>query len=274
MTPKQPLVREAAFGKKGTYTWTGYKVFFTETCDTAAPRLITNVSTTGASTSDVSQTAKIHEALKDKHLLPKLHLADGGFIDADLLQSSTTRYGVELLGPVRRDRGWQAELPEAYDISRFLIDWDAQTMTCPEGKQSSSWTPKQDSAGNTKIAVKFRYADCTYCETRYLCTRSKKGPKGFSLKPYEAHRALSDARVKQQQPAWQERYKARSGIESTMSQGVGAHDLRRSRYRGQEKTALQHVATAAAINVQRATDWLAGVPVAKTRVSSFARLQV
>lgn len=269
-----PYDPEAAFGKKGTYTWTGYKVFFTETCDATTPRLITHVSTTSAGTSDVGQTDKIHEALETKHLLPEVHLADGGFVDADLLLSSTADYGVELLGPVRRDRGWQAKTPGAYDISRFTIDWDGQTMTCPEGKQSSSWTPKQDSAGNTKIAVKFRYADCTYCQARHLCTRSKKEPKGFSLKSQEAHRALSEARMQQQQPAWRERYKARSGIESTMSQGVGAHELRRSRYRGQEKTALQHVATAAAINVQRVTDWLAGVPIAKTRVSSFARLQV
>ncbi len=147
-------------------------------------------------------------------------------------------------------------------------------MICPEGKQSSSWTRKQGPKGDTTIAVKFRYADCTYCGTRHLCTRSKKEPKGFSLKPYKAHQALSEARIQQQQPAWRERYKVRSGIESTMSQGVGAHDLRRSRYRGQEKTALQHMATAAAINVQRVTDWLAGIPIAQTRVSSFARLQV
>ena len=272
--PSSPYDPEAAFGKKGTFTWTGYKVFITETCDGAAPRIITHVMTTGAGASDVDQTAKIHEALKDKRLSPKTHLADGGFVDTDLLLESTTRYGVELLGPVRCERGWQAKTPEAYDISRFTIDWDAQTMTCPEGKKSSSWTRKQGPTGDTKIAVKFRYADCTYCEARHLCTRSKKGPKGFTLKPYASHQALSEARIRQQQSEWRERYKARSGIESTMSQGVGAHDLRRSRYRGQEKTALQHVATAAAINVQRVTDWLAGVPIAQTRVSSFARLQV
>ena len=192
-----PYDPEAEFGKKGTYTWTGYKVFFTETCDAAAPRIITHVSTTGAGTSDVEQMTEIHEALKDKQLLPEVHLADGGFVSADLLLDSATDYAIELLGPVRRDRGWQSKTPGAYDIARFTIDWDAQTMTCPEGKQSNSWTPKRDAAGNMKIAVKFRYADCTYCPTRHLCTRSKKEPKGFSLKPQEAHRALSEARVKQ-----------------------------------------------------------------------------
>ncbi len=80
-----PYDPEAAFGKKGTFTWTGYKVFVTKTCDAAAPRIITHVVTTGAGASDVDQTAKVHEALRDKHLLPKMHLADGGFVDADLL---------------------------------------------------------------------------------------------------------------------------------------------------------------------------------------------
>ena len=141
--PSSPYDPEAEFGKKGSFTWTGYKVVLTESCDVTAPRLIINVVTTGAGASDVAQTAKIHEALKDKHLLPKFHLADGGFVDADLLLDSATHYGLELLGPVRRDRGWQAKTPEAYDISRFTIDWAAQTMTCPEGKQSSSWIRKQ-----------------------------------------------------------------------------------------------------------------------------------
>ena len=48
--------------------------------------------------------------------------------------------------------------------------------------------------------------------------------------------------------------------------------LRRSRYIGQERTHLQHVATAAAINVVRLIRWLGGVPHAKTRQSPFAQL--
>ena len=267
-----PYDPEAEFGKKNIFTWTGYKVFITETCDADKPRIISNVTTTGANTSDVTQTVGIHAALKVKRLLPAVHLVDGGFVDTNLLLNSTKDYSVELVGPVRRDRAWQSKEPEAYDISRFTILWDAETMTCPQGKQSSSWTLSQPPKGDARIAVKFRYADCTYCETRDLCTRSKKGAKAFTLKPREAYETLEKARVEQQQLEWRERYKTRAGIESTMSQGVRANDLRRSRYRGLRKTSLQHVATASAINVQRVTDWLGGFPVAPTRVSSFARL--
>ena len=56
------------------------------------------------------------------------------------------------------------------------------------------------------------------------------------------------------------------------SQGVRAFGLRRTRYRGLAKTHLQHVATAAAINIDRAVAWLDERPRAATRTSRFAAL--
>jgi hypothetical protein len=53
---------------------------------------------------------------------------------------------------------------------------------------------------------------------------------------------------------------------------VRAFGLRRGRYRGLAKTRLQHVATAAAINVERLTAWFRAVPRAATRTSRFAAL--
>ena len=67
-------------------------------------------------------------------------------------------------------------------------------------------------------------------------------------------------------------YAHRAGIEGTLSQAVRAFGLRRTRYRGLAKTSLQHVATAAAMNVERITAWLTGQPREKTRTSRFAEL--
>ncbi len=67
-------------------------------------------------------------------------------------------------------------------------------------------------------------------------------------------------------------YAKRAGIEGTISQGVRTMGLRRSRYIGQKKTHLQHLATAAALNLVRAMAWVEGLPRAQTRRSSFARL--
>jgi transposase len=66
--------------------------------------------------------------------------------------------------------------------------------------------------------------------------------------------------------------KKRAGIEGTISQATRSFDLRRSRYIGLAKTHLQHVATAAAINLTRLADWLMDNPTAQTRLSSFAAL--
>ena len=67
-------------------------------------------------------------------------------------------------------------------------------------------------------------------------------------------------------------YKRRAGVEGTLSQGVRAFGLRRTRYWGVAKTHLQHVAIAAAINIDRLVAWLDERPRALTRISRFAAL--
>ena len=73
-------------------------------------------------------------------------------------------------------------------------------------------------------------------------------------------------------PEWLRRYHRRAGVEGTLSQGVRAFGLRRSRYIGLAKTSLQQACTAVAMNVSRAVHWLDGLPRAKTRVTRFAAL--
>jgi transposase len=53
-----------------------------------------------------------------------------------------------------------------------------------------------------------------------------------------------------------------------------AFGLRQCRYRGLPKTHLQHLAIAAAINIDRLAAWLDGRPHAQTRTSRFAALAV
>ena len=48
--------------------------------------------------------------------------------------------------------------------------------------------------------------------------------------------------------------------------------MRKTRYRSLAKTRLQHIATAAAINIDRFFAWQKGVPAAKTRIPHFAAL--
>jgi transposase len=55
-------------------------------------------------------------------------------------------------------------------------------------------------------------------------------------------------------------------------EGVRGFGLRLCRYIGLAKARRQHVATAAAINVYRISEWLGGVPRAAMRTSRFVRL--
>jgi len=49
-------------------------------------------------------------------------------------------------------------------------------------------------------------------------------------------------------------------------------DMRQARYQGIAKVHIHHVMTALALNLIRLDNWLAGVPLARTRRSPFARL--
>jgi hypothetical protein len=101
--------------------------------------------------------------------------------------------------------------------------------------------------------------------TPYLTFRDELGP----IFQFEA---LQAARAWYASDEGQQRYKRRAGVEGTLSQGMRAFGLRGARYHGLAKTHLQHVATAAAMNVDRIVAWLDERPRAKTRTSRFAAL--
>ena len=64
-------------------------------------------------------------------------------------------------------------------------------------------------------------------------------------------------RQRQTTPAFKELYAQRAGVEGTISKGIRAFGLRRSRYCGQPKTHLQHVRIGASLNFVR---WGSGSP--------------
>ncbi len=268
-----PYDTEARYGNKRHTTWIGYKVHLTETCDKNQVHLITNVQTTEAHLADVDQTEPIHQSLADKELLPKQHLVDAGYVDGTLLVKSKQQYDLELIGPVRDNVSWQSKNPEAYDLSRFKINWKTQQATCPQGvKSTKKWTVHKDKWDNTVIGIKFPRKACRECQFRHLCTRSKTEPREITLRPKDEHLAIVKRRKQQQTKTWSKKYNCRAGVEGTISQGVRGFGLRESRYVGLNKVHLQHILTATAMNAIRLFAWFEGVPLAKTRVSSFAKL--
>jgi hypothetical protein len=252
--------------------WTGYKVHLTETCDAERPNLITNVETTTAAVADDAVTERIHAQLAKRQLARDKHLADTGFVNSELLVSSRTSYGIDLIGPTRSDNHWQAKAGAGFTAGDFVIDWEQHTATCPQGKTSSSWTAAVDKRKNHVVKIKFGKIDCGACPVYAQCTRTVPPRRTITIRPQAQHEALLAGRQREQTEAYAAEYALRAGVEGTIAQGVRSHEMRRSRYFGQPKTHLQHVMTAAAINVVRILRWLAGEAKATTQVSAFARL--
>lgn len=116
-----PYDLDAHYARKGTTSWVGYKVHLTETCDADRPRIITHVQTCAAPLADGAATTPAHKALEDKGLLPAQHLVDTGCIDAGLLVETRRRFAVDLIGPVRRDRHWQARTGTGFSAEAFQV---------------------------------------------------------------------------------------------------------------------------------------------------------
>lgn len=88
---------KARYCVKRSTEWTGYKVYFTETCQAEYPRLITQVETTPSTVYDVKATARIQE---------------------------------DLAGPVPSSKSWQDQTERVFVHNQFQIDWDKRLVTC------------------------------------------------------------------------------------------------------------------------------------------------
>jgi transposase len=269
---ESPYDPEARFRTRSGTSWTGYIVHLSESCEDDAARLITHALTTVATVHEVRCVEAIHAALAGKGLVPGEHLVDAAYVDAELLVRGREELGIDLVGPPRPNPSWQAKVEGGYTIDRFEVDWDKRRVRCPQGRLSSAWSRQIDQTGAPYVSVWFRRADCGPCPARPSCTRGKHQARHLKLPLRAEHEALKAARGQLATKEGRRRYARRAGIEGTISQGVRAFGLRRSRYRGLAKTHLQHVATAAAVNLERLAAWFRAVPRAATRTSRFAAL--
>jgi len=270
---ESPYDVEARYRHKRDTQWTGYMVHVSETCEPTAPHLLTHVHTTPATVHEAQCTTPIQQALIDKDVPPRDHLVDAAYISAELLVKSREDHGIALRGPTRPDVSWQTQVEGAYRLDQFVIDWDHQQVRCPQGKTSVSWAERVGPADHPFIQVRFSTQDCGACAQRACCTHAKP-PQARTIKfhPRPQYEALQAGQAWYASEEGQRQYARRAGVEGTLSQGVRAFGLRRTRYRGLPKTHLQHVATAAAINIDRIVAWLDERPRAQTRTSRFAAL--
>ncbi len=185
-----PYDPEARAGKKRSTIWIGYKAPMTETCEADYPHLIVHVETTTATVPDHALVETIHTELADKHTLPGEHLVDTGYVDALNIVTSQHDHHIDLIGPAIPDMQWQATQQTGYDLSQFVLDWQQQRATCPQGKTSLYWHE-----GTTRHP----------CPARHLCTRSKVHGRALHVRPQAEHDALQRRRQQQQTDAFRQK---------------------------------------------------------------------
>jgi hypothetical protein len=210
--------------------------------------------------------------LSRRRLLPAEQLVDSGYITAATLTASRDAHDVELLGPARPVAGAGAQGRFGHDD--FLIDETTRTTTCPAGHTSPSWARTRSRHGIPIVQVRFPAATCRACPLREKCTTAgnTKWGRALTLREPRERAALQQRRREQDTEAWRSRYRARAGIESTVHQIVHRTGVRRSRYRGRDRTHLGHCLAATAVNLIRIDAWGHGIRPELTRSTHLARL--
>ena len=227
--------------------------------------------TTSAAVHEASCTEVIHQALVDKDLPPTEHLVDGAYIDAELLLTSQQAHGITLRGPTRPIQGWQTHVEGAYTVEHFAGIGSTRPWCVPRAPPptvGTSWwremaipTLSSPSVRSNAVPAPCARSVPSHASRAAGCGCRPKRSTRHSRRPgpgIPVTRASSTI-------------SAERGRRHPVPGGAGL-GLRRTRYRGLAKTHLQHVATAAAINVDRIVAWLDERPRATTRTSRFAAL--
>lgn len=137
----------------------------------------------------------------------------------------------------------------------------------------SMWSPARQ-RGTDTIVAKFDTATCRACPVRAQCTSATRGGRQLTIRPRRTHQPLAEARTQQTTTSFARTYRLRAGVEGTIRQGVAVTDTRHARYRNLPKTHLQHVASAAALNLIRLHAWFNDIPLDRTRTGHLTRLEL
>jgi transposase len=274
-----PYDTDARWSVKRDVFWNGFKLHVTETCtdapaeDRVRPNLITHVATTASTAADTTALPGIHARLDDRGLIPGEHYVDSGYASAENIAAATSDHGITLITPVLLDNSVQARAGAGYAAGDFTPDWKHQQVTCPQGQVSSSWSSTVQ-RGRPVTVVKFATSVCGPCPARQQCTTGTRGGRQLTMHPKALTETLRTRRAEQAGRDWQADYALRAGVEGTIHQAVAVTHSRRARYRGIDKTRLEHVYSAAALNLHRLDAWWNDEPLDRTRTSHLSRLEL
>ncbi len=247
--PPAPLLRsspsdpEARYGKTRETDWTGSQGPVTETGDDETPNLITDVTTTPATTSAVAVLPTMQAHLATRQRPPGEPLVDAGSVPSDHLLTRRAEHAIELMGPMAGAQRWQGQTAHGFAAAPCVSDWDAQHAICPQGQRRVVWRERPDRHGHATVRIACSQPVCAAGTRRADGTHAAPAPRAFRMRARPHDPVLQTARARHQTATFKKVYARRAGIEGTIAHGTRRGDLRRSRDIGLVKPRLLHRST-------------------------------
>jgi hypothetical protein len=222
----------------------GYQVQVMETyCDSnddflreKTLNLITHVEVEPAHVSDVHALIPALESTGDRGLVPEEVLADSLY-GSDTNRAKAQEMGVEVISPVMGTLK-----KETIGLGDFPQTEKGKIAACPQGHAPVKF--KQGKKGTCSVA--FDSAHCNACPVQERCP-VKPGKKRLYLRFNLKALRVAERRIKEHSPEFKDKYRWRSGIESTFSEMDKKTGVKRLRVRG--LSAVRYCARLKAIGV-------------------------
>jgi hypothetical protein len=208
----------------------GYQVQIAETCHPDNEvQLITCALPQTAAVPDEAAVAPVLEDLQASGLLPQQMLGDMHYPSDENVQLAE-RHGVELVGPV--PGAAPAQRPDDLTIDDFVVDETTEQVTCCPDGQTPVRSVHHPASGKTHTTMPA--AACERCACRNQCP-VQAAPDGYHLEHTANQRRVAGRRREQDTEVFRQRYRRRSGIESTNSGLKRRTGLGRLRVRGRPR---------------------------------------
>jgi hypothetical protein len=251
--PHEPEAHWAAKGVgKHKREHVGYKIQVAETVKEVqlqpgepTQNFLTAVLTQDAIGSDEAGLVQVEDEQAAMGLQKASHLyVDAGYVSAQKLAQAQAE-GRQLIGPAQHSPTREGK----FSIEAFQIQVEAREAICPAGKTNTQCSRLEEVARG-KVSYRFEFgAHCHQCHLHNQCVGANQKHRTLVVGQYHTH--LQTRRQEQKTEAFAQESKKRNAIEGTQSELVRAHGMRRARYRGKAKVALQNYFTGAACNAKR-----------------------
>ena len=206
----------------------GYQVQIAETCSPENEvQLITGAIPESAAEPDGEAVVPMLDQLKKSRLLPEEMLADTLYCGDENVQAAEDR-DVELVGPIPGRE--PATDPLALTLDDFAVDErTGRVEACPQG-HAPLVVERNEETGTMRLEMPA--AACEGCPFRTSCPIHETRDGRYELDFTDKDHRLAGRRREQETPVFTDRYRMRSGIESTNSGLKNRLNLKRLRVRG------------------------------------------